>query len=357
MKLDMLRSVYDREGPFASAYLDTDRAVEQGGDQVRLRWEALSEQLAGADKATLSALEKLFTDVSAAAPGRAAFAAGGEILHTEALAEPPRRATARWSALPHVMPLLAQRGENVPHVRVVIDHLGADVITVGSGAPRRTAVQVQDWPHQKTAQGGWSQRHYENNVEETWARNARAVAEAVDEEVRRVGAELVIVAGDPQSRPLLQDSLGKEASAVLVTVDHGSRATGSDPLPFNQDVESAIDSWLDRRREELLERHREGSAKELAVSGLAATACALREGRVDTLLLVDRPDADGLLWVGPDGTQLAVERDEMQEWGVAEPWQDRADAALARAVCATDAALWFVPELDAPDGVGAVLRF
>ncbi|GAA3118398.1 Vms1/Ankzf1 family peptidyl-tRNA hydrolase [Planomonospora alba] len=357
MKLDMLRPLYEREGPYASAYLNTDRAMEQGGDQVELRWKALSEQLADTDKATLAVLEKLFTDVNAAAPGRAAFAAGGEILYTEALAEPPRRATARWSPLPHVMPLLAQRGENVPHVRVIIDHLGADVVTVGPGAPRRTSVQVQDWPHQKTSQGGWSQRHYENNVEETWARNARAVAEAVDEEVRRVGAELVVVAGDPQSRPLLVDKLGKEASDRLVVVDHGSRATGSDPFPFNQDVEAAIDSWLDRRRKELLERYEEGSAKELAACGLSDVACALREGRVDTVLMVDRPDSDALMWVGPEGGQLAVEREEMQEWGVAEPVQDRADAALARAIAATDAELWFVPELDVPGEIAAVFRF
>src|SRR5687768_15511516 len=102
MKLDMLRPLYDRGGPFASVYLDTGRAVEQGAQQVELRWKALTERLAEADKVTLTALERLFTDVNAAAPGRAAFAAGGEVVHTEALAEPPRRETARWSALPHV---------------------------------------------------------------------------------------------------------------------------------------------------------------------------------------------------------------------------------------------------------------
>jgi hypothetical protein len=37
--------------------------------------------------------------------------------------------------------------------------------------------------------------------------------------------------------------------------------------------------------------------------------------------------------------------------------EDRADAALARAIAATNAELWFVDEIESPDGVAAVLRF
>ncbi|MBG0832758.1 peptide chain release factor 1 [Planomonospora sp. ID67723] len=357
MRLDALRPLYERAGPFASVYLDTGRAVPQGEQQIELRWKALSERLEEADPATLGAFEKLFTSVHAAAPGRAAFACGGELVYTEPLADRPRRETARWSPLPHVMPLLAQRGENVPHIRVLVDHAGADVIVVGAGSPRRTAVQAQDWPLQKTGQGGWSQRRYESSVEEAWERNAKAVAEAVDEEVRRMGAELVVMAGDPKSVSLLRSHLGHEAAERAVAVEHGNRAEGSDPMPFVQEVETAIDSWLERRREQLMERYGEASAKELTVSGLAATARAFREGRVDTLLMVDRPDADGLMWIGPEGGQLATEESEIREWGVESPQRDRADAALARAVATTDAELCFVPELDAPDEVAALLRF
>ncbi|GAB3904107.1 hypothetical protein GCM10027612_71480 [Microbispora bryophytorum subsp. camponoti] len=43
--------------------------------------------------------------------------------------------------------------------------------------------------------------------------------------------------------------------------------------------------------------------------------------------------------------------------GVEEPMRERVDAALARAVAATDAELWFVPRLESPDGIGALLRF
>ncbi|WP_141704202.1 baeRF2 domain-containing protein [Planobispora rosea] len=353
----MLQSLYERTGPFASVYLDTGRAVPQGEQRLELRSKAMAERLEGADQATLDALEAVFTDVNLAAPGRAAFACGGEVLYTEALPDKPRRETARWSPLPHVMPLLAQRGENVPHVQVIIDHTGADVIVVGEGSPRRTTIQEEDWPLQKTAQGGWSQRRYENSVEEAWARNARAVAEAVDEEVRRMHAELVIVAGDPQSRPLLQQNLGQEALDRLVVVDKGSRAAGTDLFPFHKEVEAAIDGWLDRRQDALMERYGEALSKGLAAEGLPAVTKAFREGRVDTLLMVDHSDADGMVWIGPEGGQLATDREELREWGVSEPVEERADAALARAVAMTNAHLVFVPRLEAPDEVAALLRF
>jgi hypothetical protein len=80
---------------------------------------------------------------------------------------------------------------------------------------------------------------------------------------------------------------------------------------------------------------------------------------VRALLIVDDPSADGTLWIGPEPTQLAIDRDELRVYGVADPVQDRTDAALARAAALTDAELWFVSpaELNSPDGVAAVLRF
>ncbi|GIH94085.1 Vms1/Ankzf1 family peptidyl-tRNA hydrolase [Planobispora siamensis] len=358
MKLDAFQYLYERQGPFASVYLDTNRAIPQGEQEVELHWKAAAERLEGADKATLQALEALITSVGAAAPGRAVFAADGEVLYTEALPDKPRRETTRWSPLPHLMPLLAQRGENVPHVQVLIDRAGADVIVVGAGAPRRTEVQpAEDWPLQKTGKGGWSQRRYENSVEKAWEHNAKMVAEEVDREVRRTGAELVIVAGDPKAVPLLKSHLGHEAAERTVVVEHGNRAEGSDPTMFGKEVEATVDEWLDRRRAQLLERFGEALPRDLAVTGLDAVAKAFRERRVDTLLMVDDSTADGMMWIGPGGDQLGPDPEELRTWGVSEPVEERADAALARAAVMTDAQLIFVPKLDTRDEVAALLRF
>ncbi|MCG5216324.1 baeRF2 domain-containing protein [Streptosporangium soli] len=353
MRLDAIRSLYEQPGPFVSVYLDASRSNERGAEQVALRWRDLRTHLAGTDDTTLDAIEARVLSPAEAAPGRAIFAAGGRVLHDEALAAPPRREIARSSPLPHVMPLLAQRGETVPHLRVIADHTGADVVVVAAGSPRHTAVHAADWPLTKTAQGGWSQKRYERSVEETWERNAVVVAETVDEEVRRIGAELVVVAGEPKSRALLCDHLGTGAADRVVMAEHGSRGNGADPEPFDEDAEAAIETWVERRRSELVEHYGEGPS----AIGLRETAQALREGRVDTLLVADEPSADGLMWVGPQGAQLALDGDELRQWGVADPVRDRADAALARAAATTDADLWFVRRDSLGTDVAALLRY
>jgi hypothetical protein len=337
VRLDFIRPLYERHGPYASVYLAAlthrDRAAY---------WSALSEAIEEAiDPATLEALRDQATRPGR---GRALFATHGEVVLAESLAESPPE-FAMWSPLPHVTPMLMLRGENVPHLRVIVDHAGAELTVFGGGAPRTTTVQASSWPLQKTAQGGWSQKRYERAVDETWERNAAAVAHEIDEQVRRLGVELVIVAGEPKSRSLLLSHLGPKSAERVLMVEHGSRPNHGQ---FEQDAEEALDRWLDRRRAELLERHQESGGP----TGIAPVAQALREGRVHAVLSpgeMERP-----VWIGEGGTQLAADAEELRSWGVQEPTQERADSALARAAAMTDAELWFCPGL--PDVV-AVLRY
>ncbi|ETK31325.1 baeRF2 domain-containing protein [Microbispora sp. ATCC PTA-5024] len=355
MRLDFIRGLYDGPGPFASVYLDTDRSLEGSANVVQRRWAVLRERLAvaGATAGVLEAISELVLDPARTAPGRAVFARGGQVVLTEPLAAPPRRETARWAPLPHVVPLLAQRGERVPHIRVLADHAGADVVVVAGGGRRELTVEAAEWPMQKTGQGGWSQSRYERDVEETWRRNAVAVAEVVDKEVHGTGAEVVVLAGDPKARGLVVDRLCKETLRRLAVAEHGSRAAGAAPGPFEAEVERACAAWLDRRRDELLDAFAGGNA----VAGLQETARALRERRVGTVLLRDDPSSTATVWAGPEPTHLSTDRADLLTWGVAEPFEERADAALARAAAMTDAEIRFVDHIDSPDGVGALLRF
>lgn len=361
MRPDFLRPLYARQGPFVSIYLDTGRATETAATEVELRRRRLSERLVaeGATAEELIPVADLVSDPERAAPGRAVFVAGPEVGYTEALPAPPRREIARRSPLPHVMPLLAQRGENVPHLRVLVDHTGADLVAIGAGAPRELVVAAEDWPLQKTGQGGWSQKRYERGVETTWDRNAAAVAETIDREARRLDAELVILAGDPRSRSLVRDRLGKEAASKVVMVEHGSRAPGAAPTLFAKEAEAVLDEHIAARRARVIDAYGEATGHNMAAQGLIETVDALRERRVRTLLVVDDPSADGTLWVGEAGHEIGVERDELRAAGVPDPIRERADAALARAATLTGAELWFVSatELHTPDGVAALLRF
>lgn len=357
MRLDFIRGLYERGGPYASVYVDTDRSSEGAANVIQRRWAQLRERLAeeGAPASALDPINELMLDPVWAAPGRAAFAREGEVVLTEPLAHRPRRQTARWSPLPHVVPLLAQRGEHVPARR-------------GAGRPgrrrrrrrgRRTAARADRGgggpgpPLQKTGQGGWSQANFDREVEEGWRRNAVALAEVVEKEAHGIGAEVVVLAGDPKARALVTDYLAKDVVRRLTVAEHGSRAPGADLDHFRQEVEGACRAWTDRRCEELLNTYASGNA----VAGLTETARALRDRRVGTVLMHDDPSSTAMMWIGPEPTQLSTDPAELAAWGVEEPMRERADAALARAVAATDAELWFVPRLESPDGIGALLRF
>ncbi|MGV9304406.1 MULTISPECIES: baeRF2 domain-containing protein [unclassified Nonomuraea] len=337
MRLDFIRPLYERHGPYVSVYLAGSDVEDR-----RRRWRSFRDSMEEADRDTLDALEDAW---GAPAPGRALFAAGGELVLAESLAEPPPLEQVRWSPLPHVTPLLMSRGENVPHLRVVVDQAGAELTVFGGGSPRVATVEAQKWPLQKTAQGGWSQKVYERAAEETWERDAQVVAHEVDEQVRRIGAELVVVAGEPTSRSQLCDHLGTKAADRVMMVEHGSRA---DHGRFTQDAENALDTWLERRRADLLDRHRDNAGP----VGFGQVARALREGRVHAVLSPgELPD---LMWIGPGGTQLATGADELRRWGVEGPVRERADSALARAAAMTDAELWFAPEVKE---ISAVIRY
>ncbi|WP_043640244.1 baeRF2 domain-containing protein [Nonomuraea candida] len=339
MRLDFIRPLYERRGPYASVYLGA-----LTGPERETHWRSVRDRLAQADhvgKATLDALED---EALRAAAGRALFATHGEVVLAESLPEAPSELAA-WTPLPHVTPMLIRRGENVPHLRVIVDHAGAELAVYGGGSPRRSIVEAASWPLQKTAQGGWSQRRYENAVEGTWEKNAIAVAQEIDEQVRRIGAELILVAGEPKSRSYLLHHLGTKAADRVTMVEHGSR---EDHGQFEKDVERALDDWLARRRAELLERHQESDGP----TGMARVSHALREGRVHALLLPGELPAP--VWIGEGGTQLATDQGELRRWGVADPVRERSDSALVRAAAMTDAELWFT---DAVKDVAAVLRY
>ena len=362
MDLQFLRPLYEHFGGYVSVYLDTSRDSEDATGALDLRWRSARERLAsaGADHATLDAVAAVITDARRGAPGRAAFGHGGRVVLTEGLPHPPRREIARLAPLPHVMPLLAQRQPHVPHLRVMARHDGGEIASVtAAGAQDDEEVTGTGWPVHQFKGGGSAQQRYQHDTEEAWKLNAKELAGRVTAGAREVGAELIVVGGDPVARTLLVRELGSDLAAITVTIEREVSADGAEAA---RAADEAVAQHVAQRSRDRFEHWRTQLAHDHGVQGLAATMTALRDGGVAELLLADHPESALTAWIGPGGTELAATAGELTGLGVQDPVQDRADAALARGLTTGDAQLYILPADLATssgtpqDGVGAVLR-
>jgi hypothetical protein len=362
MELSFLRPLYARPGPWASAYVDASRDTEDAAAVLALRWRGLAGRLAaaGAPGVLLAALGEavLGHETRPGRYGLAAFGAPPSTVSVHYLPAPPPLEVAAYDPLPHAMPLVAQRGDDVSWVRVVADRTGADLDGVDAGGLyRRAEVRGGErFPLRKVHAGGWSQERFQRSAEESWKHNAGDVAAATVHLAERIGADVVIIAGDVRARELLAEKLPARWRARTVQSDAGSRAPGADEEALDESTVVAVAEVAEQQAVDARDRF---GAQEGAGNGLPAVVAALQRAQVDTLLLVDDPSSTDEAQIGSEATQLALSRDEVVAMGVAEPRRVRADAALVRALVGTDAGIVFVgpDEVDLEHGVGAVLRW
>lgn len=361
MQLSFLRPLYDRPGPWCSVYLDASRDTHDAHPQVDLRWRALKGSLLeqGADPVTVEAVGRAVRghDPMPGDYGVAIFATGGRVVLTEYLSAPPFKDLAVWAALPHTMPLVAQRGEQIAWVRVLADRTGAEAIAISAGGvPRRAQISGRESTQLRRVQpGGWSQSRYQRSAVEAWHHNAGDAAAATVQLAEKVGAEVVVLAGDVRATGMIAAQLPNRWQDVMVRTDAGARAGGADPQQMDDITVQTIAEVADRHVTAALERF---GMQEDVGAGLEAVVTALQRNQVDTMLIVDDPSANGELWIGPEPTDIATEPGQLA--AVRDPQRVRADAALLRALVGTDAELTVLAPDEAPDltdGVGAVLRY
>jgi Bacterial archaeo-eukaryotic release factor family 2 len=370
--LGFLRRLYDQIGDYVSVYMDTDQVHEQNSAEAReIRWHDARRTLRtqGAGEATLDAVAEVLLDPGEVSAGRAIFARDGAVVFTGALDAPPRRAIARLAPLPHLMPLLAQHRPPIPHVRVSASRTGGELVAVGgNGDAWRDWMAGRQWPVHKVSVGGWSQDKYQRRAEDTWEENAKELAGEVIGAADRIGAQHVIVSGDVHARTMLVEHLTvplRESAAVL------DKEVSADSPAMVDAADQALTSWADSERRQRFEDWGTYLAHDKAVQALAQTLTALRNSQAADVFLADDPHSVATAWIGPSGPDVAVTGEELVDRGVIDPVQDRADAAIVRAIATTDAQLHFLPEdlvtigdLGARggfarprDGIAATLRF
>ncbi|MFE1785426.1 Vms1/Ankzf1 family peptidyl-tRNA hydrolase [Streptomyces sp. NPDC059506] len=367
MELGFLSPLFQQPGPWASVYLPPATATEDAAKQHELTVRSVCDDLAarGADRDTCEALRQRLAGARAdRAPGVAAFAAGGRVVLDLPLPTAPGRPSAHWAALPHTSPLLELMDDTPPCLIALVDRTGADFrLDAGTGSRPAGSVEGEDWPVHRTASASWSERHFQNSVENTWEQNAAGIARALHEAFTDSGAGAVVLAGDPRERREVYDKLPEEVRAVTVETEHGGRAPGSGTPRLDEEVERTRHRLRGRRTEEILDRYRTGlglhGEQAAAVSGVPALVEAAQSHRIAALLISPHgSDLEREVWVGPDPDQLSTRRSDLQYLGETSPSPAPAGDALLRSAAVTGAEVLTVPEVrEAPEGgLGALLR-
>lgn len=358
-----VRSAFEVAGPFASVYLDTSPDVENASQKVELRWRNAREDLAeqGAGESTLAAIDPLIADAHKSGGALAVIATDGGIVVAEHQPEPPKRdAVARWDTLPYVAPIIEWRQSSVPHVVVMTDRTGADIITVRRWGEER-AFEVDASPNHdvtKAAPGGWSQARYQRRVENTWAENAQQVADAVADAADRTKAQLVVLGGDVRAVELLRDALPSRVADLITVIEGGRSPDGSQNEVADEVVRLAASAAAEETVALLQKFAEERGQLDRAADGVDETLAALTASKVETLLIHDDPDDVRIAFFDPDGTVIAAEAVQLRDFGVEHPTKGRLVDAAIRSAVLTGAGVWIIPGAGGPvDGTGAILRW
>jgi hypothetical protein len=364
--VDDLRQLVTADSPMVTVLLATEPAEANPGPRWEQRWKTARRELEGLGAAP-GALERL-DDAGADAYRRGdAFYAIADPTHvwlSEAWSGPVRHELLRVAPLPSLAPLLARRQREVPHVLALVDREGADIVAVeGDGGVHDDEVTGEHGGIiRKSAPGGWSQRRYQDRAEESWARTAHGIADAVTANADRIDAQVVVLAGDVRELQLVRDALPGRLGERVHVID-GGRAAGTDEVARAHEIERLLDTAVADATVGLLRKFREELGQhDRGVVGTGATFDALRRAQVEVLLVHDDATDERTAWFGVApttiGTTESDARDAEPDAGARDPREARLVDVAIRAAVGTGAQVRVVPSVHAlPDGLGAILRW
>lgn len=344
MDTHWLHDVVTAAGPVATAHVDVTRTEAGSAHEIDLRWAAVSDQLraSGAPSEIVDAVgERVLRPTGLAGQQqRSVLATADGILLDRVLPGRPRVDVGAYGLVPHLMPLVRAAAAAAPYLLVDVDHTGAEVTVVDAfGHDTTHAVEGGHDELHKVRGGGWAHRRLQSRVEDSWERNAAAVAADLDKAVAAHHPALVVLGGDATSIGLLRAHASPRVLALLV----------------DEPAEERLAEYRMLRVREVVQRY--ADADRTAVDGLGGVVDALRQGAVDTLLLVDDPSSTDRLWAGEQPLQLGTTEADVRALGAQDVVEDRADAVLLRALVAQSGAVELVTGTKLRHGVGAILRF
>jgi hypothetical protein len=342
VKLPWLKSSFTPAGEFISVHLDTTRTDPNAAAELAARWNQFRNRLAsgGAPTDILDEIEEAVLSPSqiGGRHGRTIIATTEEIILDRVLPVPPREAVS-FGPQPMLLPLVQVVPYAVSQLLIEVDRAGADLHLRAPENPKIAVAEADkvdgghDELHKANVGGGsrhgWRAREFNARVEDSWERNAEAVARKVDTLVREHKPDMVLITGDVRATSLLRDALGQEARERVQVLSGGTRGVSMERAAFRKELEAATAAFVERRQKSVADAFREGQLRAGAtVGGGAEVASTLQRGQVDDLLLV----------VGQEPANVEE---------------------LIKAAIETDAGVHALdPEYASiPDGVGAFLRW
>jgi hypothetical protein len=336
-------------GPVASVYLRAPSDTSDAERRFEIRWKNARRDLAAdpAADAVLPALDRTMADVGHADAAALALFASAEGAVAEPLDDEIADDLAVVDRLPRLVPLLHAEQRSVPHVMVMTDRTGADIIAVADGrAVDVDSVDGETLHIHRGRFGGWSHRRFQQRAENRWESNAREVAARVEETARDIGARLVTVAGDVRACQLLREHLADDVAAITTVLEVG------DPDLVADETVRLVADVVTRDTREVLREHAEKQAHALAVSGPGPVLSALSTGRVATLLVVDDAEDDRRAWFADDESPVCSASRAFE--GMVE---GRLVDVAVRAALLGDADVRVVPGTVIEGNLGAILRW
>lgn len=366
MDVTEIAKLYTAHGPFVSLYLNTPAAVENAAQRLDLVWRSTRKDLldAGADEATVDALEGAVKDDRTEGDSVVAFASHGSLLYSRRLPEELGREVAVYGGLPYVTPLLSWRQTRVPHVVVLADRTGAEILAYVDETEPVVSQEVQGSHDviRRVQPGGWSQLRYQHRAEDSWEGNAREVVDEIDRVARSVGAQAILVGGDVHAVRLIQEHLPEASKGLVHVLESGGGRANDGGAPFTAaEIVDRMGAFALERLERVIDEFQEERGQgDRATDGVRPTVEAIRKAQVGTLLIHDDPDDQRMLWYADDPALVACDRADLD--GLADHCeQGRLADVLIRAAAGTGADVIVVPGSDGTgipnEGCGAILRY
>lgn len=349
-------------GPFVSLYLDTEAAVEQGDEELALRWKNVREEAAhaGAPDEALTEIERVVHGSQRQGDGLVVITSGSSVVIERHLGRPIPDSIA-FGPVPDLLPLVEWSQNNPDYAIVFVDRTGAEINVVHRQWHTRTFDVARDFTTHDVAMpqaGGWAHARWQRAAENLWEMNSAEVADQLGRIVQNEDLKFVLVSGDVSAVRYLKDHAANHLKEA--TVDTGIHAHSFEEI--GDDLERALAGVVAQRIKVILEKFQEERGqRDLATEGWEDTFAALRMSQVATLLIGDQAQRPKAYFVGDDPTQASVDRAEIEGLGLGEVLEADARTVAVRAAVGTGANVMTVPDIGsqhAPKhGIGALLRF